>query len=120
MVLPLSDEKQKIASAFGRAAKRYDSIAHYQQNCGHQLLSLLASTLSNHHNFRAKKIMDAGCGTGFFSRVMSESGAEVMALDLSSSMLEVARSKGAATDYICADMESYLLRMKLLILCFLI
>ncbi|MCW2258206.1 malonyl-CoA O-methyltransferase [Providencia alcalifaciens] len=106
MVLPLSDEKQKIASAFGRAAKRYDSIAHYQQNSGHQLLNLLTSTLFNNRDLRAKKVMDAGCGTGFFSQVMSECGAEVMALDLSSGMLEVARSKGAAADYTCADMES--------------
>ncbi|EKT61778.1 malonyl-ACP O-methyltransferase BioC [Providencia burhodogranariea] len=106
MVLPLSDEKQKIALAFGRAAKRYDAIAHYQQNSGHQLLNLLTSTLSNSHNLHAKKVMDAGCGTGFFSQVMSESGADVMALDLASGMLEVARSKGAAAGYICADMES--------------
>ncbi|MDE5305844.1 hypothetical protein PY546_02480 [Providencia stuartii] len=47
MVLPLSDEKQKIASAFGKAAKRYDSIAYYQQNSGHQLLDLLASARGN-------------------------------------------------------------------------
>ncbi|EOY8494817.1 malonyl-ACP O-methyltransferase BioC [Providencia stuartii] len=103
MVLPLSDEKQKIASAFGKAAKRYDSIAYYQQNSGHQLLDLLASARVN---LPAKKVIDVGCGTGFFSQIIKAQGAEVTALDLSSGMLEVARQKNAAEQYICADMEA--------------
>ncbi|WP_419210446.1 malonyl-ACP O-methyltransferase BioC [Providencia manganoxydans] len=103
MVLPLSDEKQKIASAFGKAAKRYDSIAYYQQNSGHQLLDLLASAQVN---LAAKKVIDVGCGTGFFSQIIKAQGAEVTALDLSSGMLDVARQKNAAKQYICADMEA--------------
>ncbi|ELX8380258.1 malonyl-ACP O-methyltransferase BioC [Providencia vermicola] len=102
MVLPLSDEKQKIASAFGKAAKRYDSIAYYQQNSGHQLLDLLASAQVN---LSDKKVIDVGCGTGFFSQIIKRQGAEVTALDLSLGMLEVARDKKAAAQYICADME---------------
>lgn len=103
MVLPLSDEKQKIASAFGKAAKRYDSIAYYQQNSGHQLLDLLASAQVN---LCGKKVIDVGCGTGFFSQILTAKGAEVTALDLSSGMLDVARQKNAAEQYICADMEA--------------
>lgn len=41
------------------------------------------------------KILDAGCGTGYFSDVFQQQGAEVTALDLSSGMLEVARKKAA-------------------------
>lgn len=103
MILPLSDEKKKIASAFGKAAKRYDSIAYYQQNSGYQLLDLLASVPVN---LTGKKVIDVGCGTGFFSQMMKAQGAEVTALDLSSGMLDVARHKNAAEHYVCADMES--------------
>ncbi|EKT58292.1 malonyl-ACP O-methyltransferase BioC [Providencia sneebia] len=103
MISQRRDEKQKIASAFGRAAKHYDSIAHYQQNSGHQLLELLISALGH---LRQKTIVDAGCGTGFFSQLMGDKQANVTAVDLSSGMLEVARNKGSAAHYICADMES--------------
>lgn len=103
MISQLRDEKQKIASAFSRAAKHYDSIAHYQQNSGYQLLELLISALGH---LRQKIIVDAGCGTGFFSQLMSNKEANITAVDLSSGMLDVARSKGSASHYICADMES--------------
>ncbi|MFB9995577.1 malonyl-ACP O-methyltransferase BioC [Providencia rustigianii] len=103
---PKNRQKQKIASAFGRAAARYDSLANYQQNTGSQLLRLLdqyanpASLSTCHH------ILDAGCGTGFFSQIMQQRGDQVTALDLSVGMLNVAKSKQSANDYVCADMDA--------------
>lgn len=117
MVLPLSDEKQKIASAFGKAAKRYDSIAYYQQNSGHQLLDLLASARVN---LPAKKVIDVGCGTGFFSQIIKAQGAEVTALDLSSGMLEVARQKMRLNSISVRIWKHCLLPIKLLMWFFLI
>lgn len=106
MILPIYREKQQIASAFGRAANRYDALANYQQNSGKQLLAQLDNELEKYQRASPLKILDAGCGTGFFSQRMKACGNEVTALDLSTGMLNVAKNKNAATYYLCADMES--------------
>lgn len=99
-------DKQKIAAAFGRAAASYDAIANYQQGTGNQLLNKLKSTLVAKQINKPLRVLDAGCGTGFFSQKLKNQGYIVTALDLSSGMLDVAKSKDAADEYVCADMES--------------
>lgn len=99
-------EKTKIASAFGRAASRYDSLASYQQNSGKRLLGLLESHETIETPMFSLHVLDAGCGTGFFSQIIKQRGAHVTALDLSAGMLDVARNKQAAHRYVCGDMDA--------------
>ncbi|MFC0274488.1 class I SAM-dependent methyltransferase [Metabacillus herbersteinensis] len=40
-----------------------------------------------------KKILDAGCGEGYLSRILAQSGASVVAVDYSKKMLEIAEQK---------------------------
>lgn len=40
-----------------------------------------------------KKILDAGCGEGYLSRILAGKGAEVVAVDYSQKMLEIARER---------------------------
>lgn len=42
---------------------------------------------------RGKTVLDVGCGTGLYSIRLSESGADVTAVDISSKMIEIARRK---------------------------
>lgn len=106
MASTLCYDKQKIAAAFGRAAPRYDAIASYQQATGQQLFNILETTLASNQITSPLRVLDAGCGTGFFSQQLKKQGYHVTALDLSSGMLDIAKSKGAADDYLCADMEA--------------
>lgn len=49
-----------------------------------------------------KKILDAGCGEGYLSRILAERGANVVAVDYSQKMLEIARKRtpeGYPIDY---------------------
>ena len=43
-----------------------------------------------------KKILDAGCGEGYLSRILAEKGADVIAVDYSQKMLEIARRRTPA------------------------
>ncbi|CRK85956.1 Malonyl-[acyl-carrier protein] O-methyltransferase [Candidatus Providencia siddallii] len=106
MTLCLYNEKRKIADAFTRAAKKYDLIATYQKDIGYQLLYKLEYELKNRQRNKFFDILDAGCGTGFFSKIMRDRGLKVTALDLSSGMIEVAKNKDSACNYLCADIES--------------
>lgn len=42
-------------------------------------------------NVKGKKILDAGCGAGYFSRLLAEKGARVTGVDLSKKFIELAR-----------------------------
>ncbi|MGP1931329.1 MAG: malonyl-ACP O-methyltransferase BioC [Arsenophonus sp. ET-YP4-MAG3] len=107
----ISMNKQAIAHAFGRAAKNYDNIALFQQQSGQYLFDSLSLIQSN-------IILDAGCGTGYFSEQWQSVGKEVIALDLSASMLAIAQQKQTAKNYIQADMEYLPLANESIDLCF--
>ncbi len=107
----ISMDKQAIAHAFGRAAKNYDNIALFQQESGQYLFDCLSRTPGN-------IILDAGCGTGYFSKQWQLIGKEVIALDLSASMLEIAQQKQTARIYIQSDMDCLPLGDESIDLCF--
>lgn len=44
-------------------------------------------------------VLDAGCGTGYLSRQLQQHGANVIGVDLSEKMLELARSQSPELDY---------------------
>ncbi len=47
-------------------------------------------------NLRDKRVLDLGCGTGANAVVMAQSGAKVIGIDLSQSMLELAQQQAAS------------------------
>jgi SAM-dependent methyltransferase len=60
-------------------------------------------------DLRGKRVVDLGCGFGWFSRwAMNEGAGSVLGLDLSENMLERARAETAdpAVRYVRADLES--------------
>lgn len=44
---------------------------------------------------RGKKALEIGCGTGIFTHLAAESGADITAIDLSPELIELARGRGA-------------------------
>ncbi|HHC6519744.1 TPA: malonyl-ACP O-methyltransferase BioC [Vibrio parahaemolyticus] len=95
-------DKEAIASSFGRAADTYDKHAAFQRDVGHRLLEKLPSDLTN------KRVLDLGCGTGYFSQLLLERGASVVCADLSQGMLDKARERCGDHNvrYVVADAES--------------
>lgn len=95
---PESVDKRAIAAAFSRAAESYDTAANLQRETGERLLSL-------GHQHAGVSVLDAGCGTGYFSHRWRLQGKRVIALDLAAGMLDHARQQQAADDYILGDIE---------------
>ncbi|XHF85999.1 malonyl-ACP O-methyltransferase BioC [Vibrio sp. HN007] len=79
--------KEAIAEAFGKAATNYDKHAEFQRQVGHELLSMMPETLEG------KRVLDIGCGTGYFSELLADKGAKVTAADISVEMLEQAETR---------------------------
>ena len=44
-------------------------------------------------DLRGARILDAGCGTGVLSRMLDEKGAEVVGVDISEKLIEVAKDR---------------------------
>ncbi|BDH46609.1 malonyl-[acyl-carrier protein] O-methyltransferase [Salmonella enterica subsp. enterica serovar Choleraesuis] len=91
--------KPAIAAAFGRAAEGYEQHAELQRRSGDALLARLG-------DIRPKQVLDAGCGTGWYSRYWQQQDACVTALDLSDGMLEEARRQRSAQHYRLGDIEN--------------
>ncbi|MFH1298422.1 MAG: class I SAM-dependent methyltransferase [Patescibacteria group bacterium] len=53
---------------------------------------------------RHEKILDAACGTGKYTHEFAQKGAQVIGIDLSKQMLEVARSKYPKIEFLQADL----------------
>lgn len=63
-------------------------------------LPALLKTLKEIEN---KKILDLGCGTGYFSEILHRRGAAVTGVDWSSKMLGIAKSRSKTINYLVGD-----------------
>ncbi|WP_127956866.1 malonyl-ACP O-methyltransferase BioC [Serratia microhaemolytica] len=103
--------KQSVAQAFSRAASHYDSAAQLQREVGERLLAFGSA-------HTGLSVLDAGCGTGYFSRRWRALGKQVIALDLAPGMLAYARQQQAANHYLQADLEHLPLSAEVIDICF--
>jgi len=81
-------------SGFVGALKRRES------NC---LLRLLSAR-------RGERILDAGCGSGFYAKLIKKTGAEVFCVDISRAMVEQVRASGMEAEV--QDIEALNLKRK--------
>ncbi len=88
-------DKKAISESFNRAASTYDQHAEFQRQVGQLLLDKLPSDLTG------KKVLDLGCGTGYFARLLAKRGAKVIAADLSEAMLQATATRCLQMDVEC-------------------
>jgi len=97
--------KQAIADSFSKAASKYDASAFLQKEVASRLLERLEIM-----NISPKMILDAGCGTGYCSRILNKrfSKAKTIGVDLAPGMIEQAKKENSffnKVDYQIADVE---------------
>ncbi len=80
--------KKAVANSFSKAAKHYDQFAQLQRDIGLQLLTGVTEQLP-------AKILDLGCGTGYFSEKLCTiyPFCQMTCLDLSNAMLRQVEKK---------------------------
>jgi len=95
-------DKKAIATSFGKAAETYDKHAAFQRDVGHRLLEKLPVDLSG------QRVLDLGCGTGYFSALLQQRGAVVVCVDISQEMLNKAQQRCGddRASYVLADAEN--------------
>jgi len=80
--MPQIINKQAVADSFSKAASHYDQFAQLQRDIGNQLLNRISTQYP-------AKVVDLGCGTGYFSEKLHKKfpNASLTCFDLSSAML---------------------------------
>lgn len=99
-------DKQLIAHSFGLAASTYDSAAHFQRWTGECLLKKIPERTT-------ERILDLGCGTGFFSHHLHACAPEAsyFGMDLAENMTKYAREHHSEnTAWLVGDAEYLPLR----------
>ncbi len=91
--------KCAVGRAFGRAAEHYEHYATLQQMTGDRLLTVSELPVNG-------RVLDAGCGSGRYSRYFSGHGYQVTALDISAEMLRTARERDPHSSYLQADIDA--------------
>ena len=81
-----------VKRAFSLATESYDNHAVLQREIADRLLAHLSFT-----KIEPKRILDLGCGTGYFTRLLRNKykRAEIVAVDLSEAMVQVTRRSHA-------------------------
>lgn len=97
-------DKRRVADSFSRAAGSYDSVARLQRAVGEELLNQLGGL-----NLEApERVLDLGCGTGFFTERLALRLAprQLVGLDIARGMLQFARrERDSRALWLCADAE---------------
>ena len=91
----------KVDTSFKDYAEYYDLI--YKDKNYEREVGFIEEIFEN--ICRPKKILEVGCGTGNYTKILLERGYEVTALDISKDMLKIARRK-CACEFIKGDIRS--------------
>jgi malonyl-CoA O-methyltransferase len=96
-------DKETIRKNFSRYAASYDTYSSIQLRAGARLIELTEP------EDRCAKILDIGCGTGNYTRLLRDKfpSAKIKALDISERMINIAKRKlsGSGVEFIVADAE---------------
>ena len=92
-------DKLDPKEGYARYAATYDKVEKYWNSFEKQNLKPYIESA------KGKKTLDAGAGTGRLSVRLSEAGAQVTALDLSTEMLTILRSKNSDIETVEGDLE---------------
>lgn len=91
---------QKIqGELWGKRSKDWASIQEATGSAGYKHVLQLCNINSNH------KLLDVGCGSGFFSNLAQAKGANVTGIDASAALIEQAKERNTTIDFLIGEME---------------
>lgn len=84
-------------------AKEYEEIYEWRDPHRQKEQDLMGEELKK--AFSGKEVLDIGCGTGYWTKIFSETAKSIVGIDINESVLEIARSKeyGCPTEFKIMD-----------------
>jgi len=97
--------KEYIEDYFDSASSYFDE--HLQNNLNYNLPQQICSLSTSYLN-QNSKVLDLGCGTGLVGQELADLNCDIVGVDLSSKMLEIAREKNIYSKLFQQDIFDYL------------
>lgn len=100
-------DKSLVAQRFGKQAANYDAVTPVQNAMAHYLGEKARAYCPPD---RVHRILELGCGTGRLTRILRDSygSADITSIDISPSMVEVARKTNPDVRFETVDAEDYI------------
>ncbi|MBD3258449.1 methyltransferase domain-containing protein [candidate division GN15 bacterium] len=98
---------ENMAEYYGRRAPEYEQIYYRHNPQRRREVDDEADRLRG--LVRGRRVLELACGTGYWTKVMSETAAAIVASDMSAEMIEMARAKeyGCPVEFVQADMYGH-------------
>jgi ubiquinone/menaquinone biosynthesis C-methylase UbiE len=97
-------KKIKQDTSWDQQAYWYDKIVGEEGSYYHKEV-IVPTLLEEIGNIKNKKILDMGCGQGFFCRILKSKGANVVGIDLSKNLIDLAKKYSSDIEYYVANAE---------------
>ena len=82
-------KNQKLEKDWGEMAERFDESTRYV--VGEAICKEISERLSKEKNLG--EVIEFGCGTGYFTRIIAKNAARIIATDVSKNMLDMAKGQ---------------------------
>jgi len=92
---------------YNRIARDYHHLRtkKYPQGWFYNELLEMPTTLKLLGNIRGKKILDLGCGTGIYAKILTKKGAKVKGIDISKEMIKIAQKENPEIEFKVGNAE---------------
>jgi len=96
----MKDEEKKIKKLYDFMAKDYHELRtkKYPQGWFYNEMLEMPATFKLLGNVKGKKILDLGCGSGIYAKILTRKGAVVKGFDISPEMIKIARKENPKLD----------------------
>lgn len=95
--------KHKQDTSWGKGAKWYDEVVSRDDSFQNKVI--LPNLIRLMEIKQNEKILDAGCGTGFFVAEFSKAGAKVIGIDIGEELIAIARTNAPKAEFKTASAE---------------
>lgn len=95
------------SNTYAQFASQYTAMMSAQEQAGVEASPIMPLFLQVVGDVSGLKVLDAGCGEGYLSRILVQRGADVTGIDIAAPLIEIARTKEFADQirYELADLS---------------
>ena len=98
------DESKQTAKKYDKHGKEYHDYRKSKTNFYNSMIDIPA-VLGLLKDIKGKKIIDIGCGSGIYSEILQKKGAEVVGIDISKTLIEIAKSEVKKVEFRVANIK---------------
>lgn len=104
----MKKDSDEIANAYNLHGRDYHASRQNGGRLFNEFLDMPATLSLIPEQLKGYKILDAGCDSGIYSRILAGRGAEVIGVDISKTMIEIAKEEKQAhenIEYVVGDIS---------------